>query len=102
MDWARMLAMESSMLVGSAVATLGHPMKSAASESLHVHCATVSDFLAPNSGKFGGVFLCISDVLGCGGRAHVICHLKVITGGLCDSSITEPTGDIGCVYQYEA
>jgi len=26
---------------------------------------------------------------------------KVITGGLCDSSITEPTGDIGCVYQYE-
>ena len=63
MDWARMLAMESSMLVGSAVATLGHPMKDAA-ESLHtVHCATVSHFLAPKWVKFGGVFLCTSDVL---------------------------------------
>ena len=27
---------------------------------------------------------------------------KVITGGLCDASVTEPTGDIGCVYSYEA
>eukprot|EP00438_Fugacium_kawagutii_P012046 Skav218188 [mRNA] locus=scaffold5213:260424:266628:- [translate_table: standard] len=42
-------------------------------------------------------------------NAQSCCHcfastfsVKVITGGLCDSSVSEPTGDIGCVYQYEA
>lgn len=27
---------------------------------------------------------------------------QVIIGGLCNSSVKEPTGEIGCVYQYEA
>ena len=47
------------MLVGSAVATLGHPMKDAASESLHtVHCALFLIFYLTN-GASSEVCFCV-------------------------------------------